>query len=291
MRRKIIQYSIVFIFAGSSLQFYAHFFSSAQTEQTNSSHETSTKKYTIVIDLTGVFKESKSAFIKKIGYGAFANYTLTHWKNPGHTCLDMLNHISITYAEQKPQIEVKIKERLLPQCIIDLHKGTKHCKQTQVELLACIEQLNTEHYFKSAKEKKLMHDIIALLFDPQETITLIEPIKPMISLIKKLKANGHAAYFFANIPAELDRALQQHYSDIVNTFDGTVISSTVHMIKPEEAIFKHLFEKHNLNPNRCILIDEQKETCTTAQKFGMKTITYDKPSNVIASLKKLGITI
>lgn len=267
---------------------YKHAKQDTHTKSSNSSKE----KNCIVLDLTGVlFKENKNEFAKKLGYGTLAHYTFTHWRNPGHTCLDMLNHISTHYSEQKPSTHIKIQKRIMPQCIVDLHKGTKQCPCVKDELLGYIEQMDKTNYFKSKKEKKLMMDMMVLIFNPQETIHLIEPIKPMIDLIKKLKTSDHEIYLFANVPKELAIALQKQYNDTLKLFNGIVISSEINMIKPEETIFQHLFKEHNLTPQHCILIDDQEETCLIAQKLGMQTITYDKPSNVLCALKKHGIIV
>jgi len=68
------------------------------------------KKYTILFDLPNVLiKENQTGFSKKIGYGKLASYAITHWKNPGYRCLDMLAAMS-ALEEQKPHITITLKK-------------------------------------------------------------------------------------------------------------------------------------------------------------------------------------
>src|SRR5438477_12401769 len=85
------------------------------------------QKPIIIFDLINVlFKESYTGFAQKIGYAKLANYAITHWKNPGHRCLDMLNAIS-NQETQKPSVTIQLSGRTMPHCIVELHAGKKTC--------------------------------------------------------------------------------------------------------------------------------------------------------------------
>jgi len=249
------------------------------------------KKYTILFDLPNVLiKEDQVGFSKKIGYGVLASYTITHWKNPGHRCLDMLATMS-THEEQKPHITIMLNNRTLPRCLVELQEGKKTCAQVKTEIMQCIQQLDTQKYFSSIKEKNLMATIMDLVLDPEVTATIIEPIKSTIQLAQKLKSAGHSIYIFANAPHELHVALQSKYPEILALFDGAVVSSHVKTVKPDPAIFNHLLTTYNLDPQNCILIDALEDSVNAAKTLGMQGIVYDKTSNVISKLKKCGVKL
>lgn len=249
------------------------------------------KKYTILFDLPNVLiKENQTGFSKKIGYGNLASYTITHWKNPGYRCLDMLAAIS-SLEEQKPHITITLKNRTLPRCLVELQEGKKTCSQARTEITQCIEQLDAQKHFSSNKEKKLMATIMDLVLDPKTIEEIIEPIKSTVQLAQKLKAAGHTIYIFANAPNELYTSLQKKYAHVINLFDGVIVSSQVKTAKPNDAIFRHLINAHNLDPQNCILIDDLAESVATAEKLGMHGIVYDKISNVTHKLKKCGVTM
>ena len=247
------------------------------------------KKHVIIFDLMNVIiKENQSGFTKKIGYGNIASYMITHFKHPGYRCLDMLDAMS-RHETQKPHIHLTFKKRTMPRCLVELQEGKKTALQTKDEILKTIELLDQEKHFNSSKEKALMIKIMNTILDPEITASMIEPIKSTVQLIQKLKKAGYTLYIFANAPNELYTTVQKKYPDIINLFDGIIISSEIKTVKPSPDIFNHLITTHNLMPHNCILIDDLEETVSAAQQLGMQAFVYDK--NINKKLKQFGIKI
>jgi HAD superfamily hydrolase (TIGR01509 family) len=246
-------------------------------------------KKVIIFDLMNVIiKENQAGFTKKIGYGNIASYMITHFKHPGYRCLDMLDAMS-KHETQKPHIQLTLRKRTMPRCLVELQEGKKTALQIKDEILKTIELLDQEKHFNSAKEKALMIKIINTILDPEVTASMIEPIKSTIQLIQKLKSAGHNIYIFANAPSELYTAFKKKYPDIINLFDGIIISSEIKTVKPSLVIFNHLLTAHNLIPENCILIDDLQETVVAAQKLGLQAFVYDK--NIANKIKRCGIKI
>jgi len=255
------------------------------------SAEAQKDKHVIIFDLTNVLiKENQVGFAKKIGYGTLASYALTHWKNPGYRCLDMLAAMS-THETQKPHITVTLNNRVMPRCIVELQEGKKTCAETKSEIMQSIEDLNANKFFGSAKEKTLMTNIMNLVLDPETVAIMIEPMKPTVQLIQKLKAAGHQVNLCGNAPGELYAAAKKKLPDIINLFDGIVISSHIKTVKPDPTIFNHLTTTHNLNPANCIVIDALEETAAAARTLGMQAIVFNKIAQVAKELKKCGVKI
>jgi HAD superfamily hydrolase (TIGR01509 family) len=262
-----------------------------QQQKIDTPAQTSSRKQAIIFDMTNVlFKENQIGFAKKVGYGTLASYTLTHWKSPGYRCLDMLAAMS-KQESQKPHVIITLKQRTLPRCIVELYEGKKNCSQVRTEISHGIDQLNTDHFFSSAKEKQLMQNIMHLILDPQVITTVTEPIKHTIQLVQKLKNAGHPLYIFTNLPDEFYASLQKSHPDILQLFDGIVISSHVKSVKPDNAIFNHLLTTYKLIPQECILIDDLEANVAAAQKLGMRGIVCDKLSHVTNTLKNYGVKI
>jgi len=262
------------------------------TQSTSFTHtEDTQKKHTVIIDLTNVlFKENQGEFAKKIGYGVLASYAITHWKSPGYRCLDMLAAISKDDT-QKPHITITLKGRTMPRCIIELQEGTKNCSQVRTEIAQCIEMLEQTKFFSSIKEKNLMLAIINLILDPNITASVVEPMKQTVHLVQKLKKAGHAVYLFANAPDEMYSSIEKTYPEILQLFDGIVISSRIKKVKPATSMFNHLTNTYNLDPHNCIIIDDLEATIAAAKELGMDGIVYDKISNVTSKLRRCGIKI
>jgi epoxide hydrolase-like predicted phosphatase len=262
-----------------------------QHKEDNTATLINSKKYAIIFGLINVLVEqNQMGFSKKIGYGNLASYTLTHWKNPGHRCLDMLEAIS-KQKHQRPHLIITINKRILPRCLIEFNEGKKECSEVKKEIAQSIEQLDADKFFTSAKEKTLMMNIMNTALDPTTTATLIEQIKPALQLVHKLKSAGYRVYILANAPHELYVSVQKKYPDMLALFDGIIISSQVKISKPDPTIFNHLLSTYNLTPQECILVDDGEENITTAKKMGMTAILYDKSSNVISNLKKCGVKL
>jgi HAD superfamily hydrolase (TIGR01509 family) len=248
-------------------------------------------KHVIIFDLTNVvIKENQIGFAKKIGYGTLASYAITHWKNPGYRCLDMLHEIS-NHETQKPHIVLTLQKRTLPRCLVELQEGKKTCAQAREEIAQAMQKLDEQSFFASVKEKELMKDIMDLVLDPQTVTTMIEPVKSTVQLIQKLKDAGHQVYCCGNAPAELYATSSQKFDHILQHFDGIVISSHIKAIKPGEAILQHVVETYKLNPAHCIVIEDQEEAAATAKKMGMQAIVCDKPSHLASKLKKCGVRV
>ncbi len=249
------------------------------------------QKPAIILDLINVlFKESYIGFAKKIGYGELTSYALTHWKNPGHRCLDMLHAMSKN-TDQQPHIIISLNGRTMPRCIIELQEGKKTCAQAHDEIKNAIVILDQNKFFTSVKEKNLMCSIMKLMLDPTVIAHVTEPIKQMIALAQKLKQNGHSLYLCANIPHEFYAMLQNKYPSIINLFDGIVVSSEIKIAKPNKKIFEHLISTYNLDPQHCILIDNSQENSAAAQTLGIRSIVYEKQSALTSFLKKCGVFI
>lgn len=254
---------------------------------------TAKKSPVIIFDLTNVlFKENQIGFAQKIGYATLANYAITHWKNPGYRCLDMLHTMS-TKDTQKPDFCITLKGRVLPHCLVELQAGNKTCAQVKEEINQSIEQLHKTGYFSSIKEKNLMLSIMNIILDPETVTTIIEPIKPMIALVQKLKAAGYQCLLCANAPGELFIALEKKHPDIIGLFDGKVLSSDIKKVKPDPAVFQHLMATHNLNPQEqiIIIIDDLESSVAACKQLGIEGIVYDKISTVTQKLNNCGVKL
>ncbi len=52
-------------------------------------------------------------------------------------------------------------------------------------------------------------------------------------------------------------------------FDGVVVSSDVHMVKPERGIYEYLLEHYRLKAEECLFIDDRLNNVEAAREVGM----------------------
>lgn len=250
-----------------------------------------TTKKVVIFDLDGVlFKENKPAFIKKVGFGELAKYTLRTWTTPESICLDTLESIS-KCEDNQPAVPLTHRGRIMPCCIIDWQLGKKSHLQVRKELATHIDALAAKNHFKNDQDKNLTKRILDISLNPEHLADITAPIPGMVQLAKQLKCNGYKLFLLSNLAQEHYEILQKHHPEIAQLFDGVIISAHVNMLKPHKKIYEHILTQYNLKPQECIFIDNQQENVDAAQACGIDSITHKTVSQTKVYLNKLGIKI
>lgn len=60
----------------------------------------------------------------------------------------------------------------------------------------------------------------------------------------------------------------------MDSFDGVMVSSDVHLIKPDTRIYELLCSAYDLKPEECVFIDDRPENVEAAERVGMKGIVF-----------------
>lgn len=89
----------------------------------------------------------------------------------------------------------------------------------------------------------------------------------MTELVKALKANGYHMYLLSN--ASVRFTLYKDSFEAMKHFDGAIISAFYHTMKPEEKIYRILFDTYGLMPEECFFIDDNPDNVECGRKLGM----------------------
>ena len=91
-------------------------------------------------------------------------------------------------------------------------------------------------------------------------------------LIEELKNNGYKIYLLSNASV----SQKDYWKDVPCSkfFDGTVVSSYIHLVKPQQEIYKHILDKYNLKAEESIFIDDSTLNVEGAVYCGMKGIVF-----------------
>lgn len=127
---------------------------------------------------------------------------------------------------------------------------------------------------KSAEKFTPLNDGIALLKQCHRSTTGLQPNK---------------LFILSNISTNSYEILHKYYPDIMNVFDGAVVSGNVQWHKPNVHIYQHLIQQYKLNTQECIFIDDKKVNVLVAKSIGMHGIVYDDADAVREQLKKLKV--
>lgn len=70
-------------------------------------------------------------------------------------------------------------------------------------------------------------------------------------------------------------------------FDQVVLSSDVHLAKPDPAIFQLVAERLGVAPEECVMIDDRAENCEGASRAGMHTIWFASNDQATKELERI----
>jgi HAD superfamily hydrolase (TIGR01509 family) len=164
----------------------------------------------------------------------------------------------------------------MPQSLISWQSGTRSGIEILDEAKASAEQWYTDGLFSNSREYRLVKNALTIMLNPKILGQSMKPIKKMVKLMKKLDAAGVEQYILSNWdPASFEYLTQ---SDACSEIFALVppshrmISGHCGITKPDAAIYELFCTTHGKNPEECIIIDDQKENCTTAESLGMKVV-------------------
>ena len=122
---------------------------------------------------------------------------------------------------------------------------------------------------------KKQHDDLApeiqIFYDHYPEIVTGE-VPGMYGMLSRLKAEGYRLYGLTNWCSKVRITMKQY--GIFRQLDGAVISSDIHIIKPEPGIYQHLFDNYGLKPEECIFTDDKPENIAGGNALGMQGIVF-----------------
>ena len=127
-------------------------------------------------------------------------------------------------------------------------------------------------------------DIIRLMNCVPESLI---PIPETVELIRQIKQNGNRLFVLSNMHVASIRHLRAHYI-FWDLFDGVVVSSDVHMVKPELDIYQYLLDCYKIQADETIFIDDMPINLEAAEKMGIKEIRFKDSVQCGQELKLIG---
>ena len=114
---------------------------------------------------------------------------------------------------------------------------------------------------------------IRLMWD--KMINAVRPYDYSKKWIMDLKEKGLNTYLLSNYPDSLFKKSVECAFPFYPYIDGEVVSSRVKLRKPDERIYKTLFEKYNLVPEECVFFDDRKINIDAAKKLGVNAFLFE----------------
>jgi epoxide hydrolase-like predicted phosphatase len=114
---------------------------------------------------------------------------------------------------------------------------------------------------------------------------LMFPLDENVKLLAGLKKQGFKLYYLSNFPKDVFDDIKSGYY-FFKYFDGGIISSEVHVTKPDLRIYELLLEKYSLNANDCLFIDDLEINVEAAEISGMNGLVTFGSQNISKELKE-----
>ena len=97
-------------------------------------------------------------------------------------------------------------------------------------------------------------------------------VEGMHDLIGELKGMGYGIYLLSNASCRQPDYWQR--VPAAPLFDGTFVSYTVRLLKPEREIYEAFFEKFRLRPEDCFFIDDNPANVEASIRAGMPAVVF-----------------
>lgn len=115
------------------------------------------------------------------------------------------------------------------------------------------------------------------------------PIDGTVAILRELKENGMVRLFaLTNMEATTYPVRRERY-EFLRWFDGTVVSSSEGVIKPDERIFRVLLERYGLTAASTLMVDDNPRNVAAAAALGMPTVLFESPEGLRRTLEEHGV--
>ncbi len=161
--------------------------------------------------------------------------------------------------DQPEEREIALKQVIQHSDWLELDKGT----------------MSIETALTNAQQRcELNTNRIAQIY--KNTASSLTPFPQMVELIKHLSSQNVELYVLSNMQANCWQHLYENYK-FWDCFKGHVISSQIHLIKPDIAIFQHISQHFDLPLEKTLFFDDMMANVETARQFGINAIQITEP--------------
>lgn len=221
----------------------------------------------IILDLGGVLMETKKLTSAQfLGLKRVIWYYFTSGKSTKDIRLQFyatLNKISGTSGNSCGARDDE--GNLMPEMMCEWLRGSRTSEDLRKTTIAAIKA--HPEWFDTQSERIIVQRLANMIFTPELFVETQQPIAEGIKFVKECKKRGYLVYVLSNWDSESFDLLVSKYHDFFKLFDGIIISGDVHVIKPDDQIYKQFTNR--LVAKHCVFIDDRIENINAAQKNGI----------------------
>jgi 2-haloacid dehalogenase len=114
------------------------------------------------------------------------------------------------------------------------------------------------------------------------------PINGTVKILKEIQSNNFPVYGLTNWGADTFPIVFKKFA-FLRSLDGIVVSGDEKKVKPDPEIYQILIDRYQINPEKCIFIDDNFMNIESAKTLGFKTILFVSPESLRQDLFLLKI--
>lgn len=115
---------------------------------------------------------------------------------------------------------------------------------------------------------------------------IVERRDSTLAWLRRVKESGRRILYLSNYSPKVIRDCPDALY-FLPELEGGLFSCDVHMVKPDPDFYRMLIDKYELDPCRCVFIDDLEANTEAAAALGMHTIRFKTPEQAEADLEKL----
>lgn len=132
-----------------------------------------------------------------------------------------------------------------------------------------------------ANDPEIAEEIRIVFSDLSTIVGKREGSRPWV---RSLKEQGYGVYYLSNFSERVKREASDRLS-FLTEMDGGLMSYEVHLIKPDKAIYRALFERCGIRPEECVFLDDSPVNIEASKALGMEGILVKSQEQAIVDLQ------
>jgi putative hydrolase of the HAD superfamily len=112
----------------------------------------------------------------------------------------------------------------------------------------------------------------------------LQPIADTVTLLRRLREEGHELYFLSNMPAPYADHLEREH-DFLAWFRDGVFSARVGLAKPDPAIFALAAARFGAAPSELVFLDDHEPNVLAARAGGWRALHFTGTAAADAALR------
>lgn len=141
-------------------------------------------------------------------------------------------------------------------------------------------------------DEEYLNNKINIIYDKNELIDITKNIINKLYYVKDKDIFKKIKDKYNNVKIIIATNHVSYVKDfIINNFnssylDDIIISSGIHLIKPNYDFYKYILDKYNINSNNVLFLDDNKDNIESAGEMGINTILVNKNMNIYDEICK-----